>query len=93
MSSRDKVVSAPVGVELALDHALDALNIADVQMDRLTKLRAIFKAMCDLVGDGESTIGGLAKVGKYLGDDFIDVADGEQAEMQANFNALKARLP
>jgi hypothetical protein len=89
MSARDKVVLAPAGAEIARDHALDALNVAEVQMDRLTKLRAILRAIRDLASD-DSTIGGLAKVGVYLADDFLDCADGEQAEMSAKFDALKA---
>lgn len=87
MSPRDKVVQVP---DTAIDHALDALNVADVQMDRLTKLRAVLRAVRALANDDDSTLGALAQVGVYLADDFLDVADNEQAEMSAKFGALKA---
>ena len=87
MSPRDKIVPIP---DKACDHALDALNVADVQMDRLTKLRAVLRAIRALANDDNSTIGALAKVGVYLSEDFLDCADGEQADMSAKFGALKA---
>jgi hypothetical protein len=88
MSPRDKVVPIP---DAAVEHALDALNVADVQMDRLTKLRAVLRAIRALANDGNSTICALAEVGVYLADDFLDVADNEQAEMSGKFNALKGQ--
>lgn len=87
MSPRDKAASVR---DPAIDRALDALNVADVQMDRLAKLRAVLRAIRALANDDDSTVGALAKVGVYLADDFLDCADGEQADMAAKFASLKA---
>ena len=74
---------------LALQRAIDAVNVASLGEECVDQLRAVFRAIVALSGNNPM-IHDLAKVGYSMADSQHNLLDCSREDMEQNLLALKA---